>query len=82
MLQSLDGAKACGPDGIRPGELNMVARTTEPSITHLVNTSLTSGSIPEEFKTAHVLPLLKPVKKTDSSTLENYRGTLSSVYCI
>ena len=60
VLISPDGAKASGPDGIRPGELKMVARTIAPSITHLVKTSLTSGSIPEEFKTAHVLPLLKP----------------------
>ena len=69
MLRSLGGAKAGGPDRIRLGELKMVARTIAPS--HLVNTLLTSGSIPEEFKTAHVLLLLEP-GKTDSSTLKDY----------
>ena len=79
ILLHLDGSKAGGPDGIRPCELRLAAAAVASSLTALINTSLTSGSLPNEFKTANVTPLLKP-GKTDTRLPANYRGI--SLLCI
>ncbi|WP_419642289.1 reverse transcriptase domain-containing protein, partial [Thiolapillus sp.] len=46
--------------------------TLLPSLTALVNSSLSSGVFPEVFKTALVTPLLKK-KSLDQNELKNYR---------
>ena len=76
ILLHLDGSKAGGPDGIRPCELRLAAAAVASSLTALINTSLTSGSLPNEFKTANVTPLLKP-GKTDTRLPANYRTLIT-----
>ena len=39
-------------------------------LTHIINTSITSGTVPESWKEATVVPILK---KGDSSDVNNYR---------
>ena len=43
-----------------------------PAVTHIINSSLVSGVVPPEFKTAIVKPLLKK-PSLDYNNLKNYR---------
>ena len=54
--------------------------TLLPSLTALVNSSLSSGVFPEVFKTALVTPLLKK-KSLDQNELKNYRP-VSNLSCV
>ena len=47
-----------------------------PLITEIVNDSLSSGHVPEEFKVAHVTPLLKNTS-LEENVLKNYRPVLN-----
>ena len=73
LLSQLNSSKAGGPDGIHPWELNIAAQVIAPPLTSLINTSLASGFLPEEFKSADVTPILKP-GKSDMTLPSNYRG--------
>ena len=73
LLNKLVPGKATGPDGIGPTELKLSAPLIASSLAALFNASLSSGEIPSDFKTANIVPLLKP-GKSSSSLPENYRG--------
>ena len=69
-LKSLDINKATGPDGIPAKLLKETASIIAPSLCKLFNKSLHLGAVPEEWKLANVVPVLK---KGDKSKTENYR---------
>jgi len=73
ILNSLDTSKAAGSDGIPPRLLRGCSEILAPSLTHLLNTSLLTGELPEGFKVAHIVPLLKSTK-LDATQPSNYRG--------
>ena len=54
LLQNLNPHKACGPDGIRPRVLKEIARETA-----LFKSSLSSGSVPADWREAHITPIYK-----------------------
>jgi hypothetical protein len=56
MLKSLDTAKATGPDG-NPAKLKETADVIAPSLCTLFNKSISSGSLPDEWKTANIVPI-------------------------
>uniref|UniRef100_UPI003AF53422 reverse transcriptase domain-containing protein n=1 Tax=Thiolapillus sp. TaxID=2017437 RepID=UPI003AF53422 len=64
--------KTCQLDPIPTPLLVECLDTLLPSLTALVNSSLSSGVFPEVFKTALVTPLLKK-KSLDQNELKNYR---------
>ena len=64
--------KTCHLDPIPTPLLVECLDTVLPSLTALVNFSLSSGVFPEVFKTALVTPLLKKKKYLDQNELKNY----------
>ena len=69
-IKNLDPTKAPGPDGIPTRVLKDCADELIPNLTKLFNTSLTQGSVPQEWKEANVVPVLK---KGDPTNPSNYR---------
>ena len=70
QLKALDVNKATGPDEISPRLLNMAGETIVPSLTKLINLSLTSCKVPDSWKKANVTPIHK---KGDKDKVNNYR---------
>ena len=70
LLISLDPQKATGPDGISPKLLKLAGWSVVPSLTKLINLSLSLGIVPQLWKQANVIPLHK---KGDRSDINNYR---------
>ena len=79
LLKNLIPNKAPGPDDISPLELKLASGKIAATVAALFNESLSSGTLPEQFKMANLHPLLKP-GKTDTSLPANYRGI--SLTCI
>jgi hypothetical protein len=69
-LQDLK-SKAMGPDLIHNRMLKNLNNTNRMALTHLINTLFISGFVPEVWKSATVIPLLKPGK--DPSKTDSYR---------
>ena len=59
VLKSLDSNKATGPDGISARLLKETADVITPSLCELFNRSVLSGTIPEEWKVANIVPVYK-----------------------
>ena len=79
LLKDLIPNKAPSPDDISPLELKLASGNIAATVAALFNESLSSGTLPEQFKMANLHPLLKP-GKTDTSLPANYRGI--SLTCI
>ena len=69
-LLTLDPNKATGPDGIPCRLLKETARQIAPSLTQLLNLSLSCGSLPDDWKLANIIPIHK---KGEKQNVENYR---------
>ena len=69
-IRNLDPGKSTGLDGIGPRILKMSCDIISPSITALINKSITSGRFPNQLKQAKVHPIFKDGTKDDPS---NYR---------
>ena len=65
-------AKSCELDPIPTMLLYENLDILMPTITNIINTSLTTGIVPPDLKTAIVRPLLKKLS-LDKNLLENYR---------
>ena len=70
MLRNLKTRKAPGPDGITPRILKELANELEPALTLLYQTSIDSGIVPQDWRTAHVSPIFK---KGERYKPANYR---------
>lgn len=70
FLSSLDGTKSTGLDCIGPRLLKLAPSILSPSITYIINKSITSGMFPSIWKHAKVNPLHKTAAKDE---LNNYR---------
>ena len=77
-LLHLSPNKSTGLDGIPPRFLRDGASVLKAPITHIVNQSIQSGIVPNDLKTAKVIPLFKKNNNTESC---NYRpvSVLSAV---
>ena len=62
LLKDLIPNKAPGPDDISPLELKLASGKIAATVAALFNESLSSGTLPEQFKMANLHPLLKPGK--------------------
>ena len=70
---------AAGPDGIRPQLLQQCADEISPVLAMIGRKSLGTGTVPEEWKKANVVPIYK---KGSKSSPANYRPvSLTSVCC-
>ncbi len=70
QLQKLDTNKAKGVDEMNPLFLKVAAHIIAPSLTHIFNLSLRTGTFPGAWKCAKVTPLHK---KGAKDNLNNYR---------
>jgi hypothetical protein len=78
MIKCIDTSKATGPDGISPKLLYEAGVTIVPSLTHLINLSLSLAKVPQNWKIANVIPLFKKGDKFDTN---NYRP-VSLLSCV
>ena len=79
LLRDLDPSKAPGPDGITPRILKELAEELAPAFTLLYQSSINSGCVPQDWRTANVTPVFK---KGERYRPENYRPiSLTSVPC-
>ena len=77
LLQHINTNKAIGPDNIPNQILKECAKELAPGITCIFQSSLDSGSLPEDWTNANVSPIFK---KGDRHRAENYRPvSLTSV---
>ncbi len=79
LLSNIDASKAVGPDGIPPWFLKMTASQLAPLLCDMFQTSIDTGEVPEDWKTADIAPIFK---KGDRAEPANYRPvSLTSVIC-
>ena len=71
VLQSTKPSKALGPDELSPLMLKHLGPKAHSYIAGMFQTSLNTGVIPSIWKTAGIIPLLKPGKPDD--TRKSYR---------
>ena len=69
-LRKLKRHKSTGVDTLPPGMLKDVASVIAPALANIINLSLRTGQVPNEWKIAQVLPLHKGGNKDD---FNNYR---------
>jgi len=78
-LQRLQSDKSPGPDGLHPMLLKECAATIAEPLSRIFQHSYNTGSLPEEWQIAHVVPIFK---KGDRTNRENYRPvSLTCVSC-
>ena len=70
FLRKVKPSKAPGPDGISGYVLKNCASALSLPLTLLFNKSYSHGTLPADWKTAHVVPIHKKGRKDD---VENYR---------
>ena len=69
-LKHLDPAKSAGPDKLEPLFLKLAVDFIAEPLTHIFNLTFSNNEIPNIWKSAYVLPLLKG---GDPTVLNNYR---------
>ena len=78
-LVKLNSNKACGPDGIHPKFLKELHSSLSVPLCILFNKTMSSGTIPTQWKTAEVKPIFKKGEKQNPG---NYRPvSLTSIVC-
>ena len=65
FLKSLNVTKATGLDCIGPRILKIAHEILSPSISYIINKSLTSGSFPQPWKEAKISPIFENGSKDD-----------------
>ena len=69
-LRSLKRSKTTGPDNLPPGLLKDCGDAISNQLCHLINLTLQTGVVPNEWKIAKVIPVFKSGDRTDPN---NYR---------
>lgn len=77
LLKGLNARKATGPDTVPAMILKELSEELTPIICHLFNQSIATGSVPSDWRTAHIVPIFKKGDKTNPA---NYRPV--SLTCI
>ena len=79
VLKELNPNKACGPDGISPRMLKELADEVAPILTLLFRTSMDTGTVPEDWRSANITPVFKKGEHYDPV---NYRPvSLTGIPC-
>ena len=79
LLRELIPHKACGPDKVHPRVLKELADEVAPILTMIYKSSLKTGLVPSDWRTANVAPIFKKGEHYDPA---NYRPvSLTSVPC-
>ena len=59
LIRSLPKKTACGPDSISSAMLKGTIDALVPSLTDVFNLSLSSGTVPDEWKRSNITPVFK-----------------------
>ena len=79
LLKGLKEHKASGPDQVTPRLLKHICTEIAPILQLFFQATLHQGKIPQDWKTANVVPIYK---KGDKHKAENYRPvSLTSIVC-
>ena len=70
LLSKINSNKACGPDGIHGQILKKCATSLANPLSLMFRLAYNMGSVPREWKSAHVIPIHK---KGPKENVENYR---------
>ena len=70
LLNKINANKSPGPDGIHGKILKNCAISLAYPLSQLYNLSFKTGIIPDQWKSANIVPVFK---KDDKSNVENYR---------
>jgi hypothetical protein len=80
LLKQIRPSASAGPDNIPPYIINKCATDICPSLTALYNKSIRSGTVPNEWKLANVIPVHKNGIRTD--ILNFLPISITSTICI
>ena len=78
LLSSIKPNTPSGPEGIPCRILKECASEISPILTDIFNLSITSTSLPDDWKTADVAPVFK---KGNTNCAENYRPISLTCLC-
>ena len=79
QLEPLKPDKSPGPDDLHPRVLKEIADVLSPHLATMYKTSLNTGELPDDWKTAKIIPIFK---KGDRKYPSNYRPvSLTSFAC-
>ena len=78
LLSNLKPHKATGPDSIPARLLKELSTELAPALTYIYQTSINLGTVPDDWKMAHVVPIFK---KGDKSKASNYRPVSLTSIC-
>ena len=78
LLQNLNPHKATRPDGIPAYFLKEFSNKIAPILTLIFQSSIHQGYIPDEWKTANIIPIFK---KDDRTQTCNYRSVSLTLIC-
>ena len=78
LLNNLQPGKAPGPDNISLRVLKELAEEVAPILTMIFQSSVDTGTVPADWKTANVTPLFKKGEKYDAA---NYRPVSLTCIC-
>ena len=70
IISRLKNTKSCGLDTIDCSVIKLAKKELVPAITHILNLSISTGTFPEMWKKAKIIPLHK---KNDVTSPKNYR---------
>ncbi|CAH1242184.1 Hypp6492 [Branchiostoma lanceolatum] len=78
QLHSLNPSKSTGPDGMPPRLLKTVAEQIAPILQTIFSQSISTGDVPEDWRTANIAPIFK---KGDRTMPSNYRPVSLTSVC-
>ena len=78
LLVGLNPNKAKGPDNLPPRVLKECAPEIAPILTHIFNKSISSGVLPNDWRTANISPIFKKGERYKAS---NYRPVSLTSIC-
>ena len=78
LLHTIKPNKASGPDSIPCRVRKEAANELAPALADIFNSSLSVGTLPDDWKTAHVAPAFK---KGNTNAAENYRPISLTCVC-
>ena len=76
LIRKLDNHSARGIDGITSIMLKNIATSVSPLLTHLVNLSTSTGSVPRTLKLSRVIPIFKSASNYRPISLQPIIGKL------
>ncbi len=75
QLKKMKNCKSCGPDGITSDMLKIAGEIIIPYLVRLFNVSINNESVPDDWKSALIVPIFKSGQKCE---VQNYRPIISN----